>query len=564
MEFGNLLMTIPTFKKGDKLWAADLQTLADAVRANRVLPGAGIRITGGPNGTTVAANIPRGAKSGTMTLHQVDFEDLIPDPFKIMQEVMDEILNAFYEALPTAEAIAGVIENQLLNMDDYMPTAEAVAAIIQSRIESYLIGGGGAELSFETLFDSFANSAPGAEEIASMLMPYFQPALDVMEGIDALVQEKYEAYANVGTLITAHFAGANAGEGEDKPSTPSPGDYLYCEEFGILYTVFPVGYESGIPTANLVWRVHFQVGSAPQGGGEDTRVWWCALTTFPAPDIGAICRMLGRIGEDLIKKSVDLIAGPVAGLTKTFAGFIKMALSKLDEIPDAVGRAVKAALDLIWDAINALAASIPGLIANALQTVWDEINRMWDSLTYALDNVSLLWQEITKVYAAITSVQEKITEILADIALLKNPTNSITYVGHDGQLYTAPSVALGTCIGVTKQMDIDWIGIDGNGHAMKVLMWDGTYMPEAVNSETLELVNSDGDIYEVNTVGTPIKGSSIKIDVNYLDNNGEPQKIEAFAIQSAGEPGLIKKENIEICVDGSAQTKTFLVQDAPG
>ena len=88
MEFGNILMTIPTFKKGDKLWAADLQTLADAVRANRVLPGAGIRITGGPNGTTVAANIPRGAKSGTMTLHQVDFEDLIPDPFKIMQEVI--------------------------------------------------------------------------------------------------------------------------------------------------------------------------------------------------------------------------------------------------------------------------------------------------------------------------------------------------------------------------------------------------------------------------------------------------------------------------------------------
>ncbi len=52
-------MTIPSFKKGSKLWAADLQSLADAVRANRVLPGAGIRITGGLNGTTVAADIPR-------------------------------------------------------------------------------------------------------------------------------------------------------------------------------------------------------------------------------------------------------------------------------------------------------------------------------------------------------------------------------------------------------------------------------------------------------------------------------------------------------------------------
>ena len=54
-------MTIPSFRKGEKLKAADLQTLADAVRANRVLPGVGIRVTGSPNGTTVAANIPRSA-----------------------------------------------------------------------------------------------------------------------------------------------------------------------------------------------------------------------------------------------------------------------------------------------------------------------------------------------------------------------------------------------------------------------------------------------------------------------------------------------------------------------
>ena len=557
-------MTIPSFKKGDKLWAADLQSLADAVRANRVLPGAGIRITGSPNGTTVAANIPRGAKSGTLTLHQVDFEDLIPDPFKITKEVMDEILTKFYEALPTAEAIAGALESKLMNMDSYMPTAEAVGAIIQSRIESYLMSSGGVGLSFDSLFSNFANSAPGAEEIASMLMPYFQPALDVMEGIDALVQEKYEAYANVGTLITAHFAGANVEEGGEQPSSPSPGDYLYCEEFGILYTVFPVGYESGIPTANLVWRVHFQIGDAPSNGEEDSRAWWCALTTFPAPDIGAICRMLGRIGEELIRKSVDLIAGPVAGLTKTFAGFIQKALSKLDEIPDAVGKAVKAALDLLWDALNALAASIPGLVEAGAQAIWNEINRMWESLTYALEDLTLVWSEITKVYESITSVQESITEILADIALLKNPSGSITYIGHDGQMYSIPTMHTPTCLGITKQLEISWIAVDGNGHSMMILVWDGTYQAEEITSETMDLVNSEGDIYELHTLGAPVKGSSVKIDVNYLDINGEPQMIEAFAVQGLSEFGLIKKEGIEICVDGSPQTKTFLVQDAPG
>ncbi len=523
-------MQIPSFKKGDKLWAADLQSLADAVRANRVLPGVGIRITGSASGTTVAANVPRASRGGsTQTLHQVDFEDLIPDPFKIMQEVMDEILNRFYSALPTAETIATVIANQMLNMDDYMPTAEAVGNIIASRIESYLIGGSVPALSFENLFDRFANSAPSATQIADALMPYFQPALDVMEGIDALVQEKYEQYANVGTLITAHFAGANAAEGEAKPGPPSPGDYLYCEEGGILYTMFPVGFESGIPTANLVWRIHFQIGTG------DNQVWWCALTTFPAPDVGAICRLLGRIGKDLIEKSVALIAGPVAGLTRTFARLLKKALGKLDEIPDAIGKALKKALDRLWDAIN----NVPALIANAVGLIWDEINgNIWPSLTYALDGIALLWEEINNgLYPAIAAneeaiaaMQEIITSLVADIALLKNPLNSITYVGHDGQLYTVPSLALGTCIGVTKQMDIDWIGIDGNGHAMKVLMWDGTYMPEAINSEEITVIHEDGTTSTIHTVGVVIPGN----------------------------PAFTPKD-IGLCEDGTPTTERFLI-----
>jgi len=524
-------MTIPSFKKGDKLWAADLQSLADAVRANRVLPGAGIRITGSPNGTTVAANIPRASKSGKLTLHQVDFEDLIPDPFQIMQEVMDEILNRFYAALPTAEAIAGAIENRLLNMDDYMPTAEAVASIIQSRIESYLLNGSAESLSFESLFARFANAAPGAEEIASMLMPYFQPALDVMEGIDALVQEKYEAYANVGTLITAHFAGANVEEGEEKPGSPSPGDYLYCEEFGILYTVFPVGHESGIPTANLVWRVHFQIGTAPSEGEADSRAWWCAMTTFPAPDVGAICRMLGRIGEELIRKSVDLIAGPVAGLTKTFARFIKKALSKLDEIPDAVGQAVKAALDLIWDAINALSASIPGLVEAAAQTIWEEINRMWESLTYALEDLTRVWSEITKVYEAITSIQEKITEILADLALLKNPTNTIFYIGVDGKCYSAPSLAPGTPFDdLTSTHEIDWVSVDGNGHAGTFLVWNNTHEEKAITAESVTVVQDDGKSVKIQVLGAPIPGDPV-----------------------------FETKDIGLCEDGTPTTERFLI-----
>jgi len=67
-------VTIPSFRKGEKLKAADLQTLADAVRANRVLPGAGIRITGSPNGTTVAVAPGGMAGASGLSIH----------PFKVV------------------------------------------------------------------------------------------------------------------------------------------------------------------------------------------------------------------------------------------------------------------------------------------------------------------------------------------------------------------------------------------------------------------------------------------------------------------------------------------------
>jgi len=71
-------VTIPSFRKGEKLKAADLQALADAVRANRVLPGAGIRITGSPNGVTVAATIRKGT-SAAGEAHP--FQAIYPAPF---------------------------------------------------------------------------------------------------------------------------------------------------------------------------------------------------------------------------------------------------------------------------------------------------------------------------------------------------------------------------------------------------------------------------------------------------------------------------------------------------
>ena len=79
-------------------------------------------------------------------------------------------------------------------------------------------------------------------------------------------------------------------------------------------------------------------------------------------------------------------------------------------------------------------------------------------------------------------------------------------------------------------MDIDWIGIDGNGHAMKVLMWDGTYMPEAINSEEITVIHEDGSTSTIHTVGVVIPGNP------------------AFTTKDIG-----------LCEDGTPTTERFLI-----
>lgn len=85
------------FKRGDKLRAADLQSLADAVRANRVLPGAGIRITGSPNGTTVAV---AGAPGKGLILQQCK-----PFELRVLEVDGDKMIRLYPSTLAGATAI---------------------------------------------------------------------------------------------------------------------------------------------------------------------------------------------------------------------------------------------------------------------------------------------------------------------------------------------------------------------------------------------------------------------------------------------------------------------------
>jgi len=64
---------LPNFRRGDQIRASDLQSLSDGIRANRVLPGAGIRVTQTPNGTTIATVPTKGTIAASVPV----------DPFQI-------------------------------------------------------------------------------------------------------------------------------------------------------------------------------------------------------------------------------------------------------------------------------------------------------------------------------------------------------------------------------------------------------------------------------------------------------------------------------------------------
>ena len=583
-------MTIPSFKKGGKLLAADLQSLADAVRANRILPGAGIRITGSPNGTTVAANIPKGLRSGTPSLHQVDFEDLLPNPFTVVQEVMDDVFDAFFEALPTASAVADEISGILSSaLVEALPTAVQIADSVATAITSILTGLGSPS-SIKTLFEDLLTAVPNATGIVPQILALFASAFDVLDRINEFVDAKFQEYINVGELISGHFA-------QEGVKQPRPGDYLYSEEFGILYTLFPVDEETGVPTTNLIFRVHFEVGKAPEAGESDTRAAWCALTTFPAPDLAALCRMLARMLRQVILQAIQMAAAIASGTGQAFAETLAEGVGRLgDGAAEGVGEGI---LDALGDvsvvtpagtgitlkafppvtplgditetiyavtsdgrqvAIRVFPVAVYGESLGQTAYVIGADGRQMELRVFSASYGSQLFTYPTLVG---TDGNAHTVGVFGDEAGSFTPSHQIMYVGSDGQVWEAPHLFASSPRGITERSPQGYIGRDGQGYQVDIIYFTGTNNAAELTAPRVNLIDTAGHEKEVMVVGTPEDNGDLTTAVKYLDNTGSPKTLDAIFWNGPHNDSGVTKEPIEVCEDGTATTKTFLVVPTP-
>ena len=513
-------MNIPEFRRGEKLRGEDLQALSDAIRANRVLPGAGIRITGSPYGTTVALSVPPAGPSSTLRLHDIGLIDLIPNPQTIITEVLEDVLDLFFAAVPAATQVANsVADLATAALTSALPTANKVASSVQSLVSSILTGSGGGS-NPSNLFSNLSDAAPEASAVFDAIAPLFDSAFGVLDQINELIDAKFQEYSGLGSSISDHF--------RNKKTAPRPGDYLYTEEMGILYTVFPVNPETGIPSTNLIFRVHFTIGE-----GENA-VRWCALTTFPAPDIAAFCRMIARLLRKLIEQAIELAAAAAQAALAIGAELLESAASSLLAIADGVAQAVKAAIQILRDLIDQILQQIQELwqAISALQAALNSaFNSLRDDLsaleTYARDHINSIWEHFNTlwdyVFAAEQFAQDHINSIWEHFDSLWEHLATV-----QGELQTALNEALGK-LNISKTLR--YIGIDGREQTLNVLTPPGAE------------ITAGEDMFK---------------DLKYLDNLGTPQGIRAIWVNGPAAEG-VTKETITVCNGESSVSKRFLV-----
>ncbi len=573
-------MTIPTFRKGQKLQAADLQALADAVRANRVLPGAGIRITGSPNGTTVAASIPRKVITGGPSLHQVNFEDLLPNPFTMIQEILDDVMDSFFTALPApstiAERMSGIISEALV---DALPTSTQLANSIAAIVTSFLSGAGSAP-DLGALFSALKTATPNASVFADAILELFAGAFEVLDNVSEFVDAKFQEYVNVGDLITSHFAA----EGQKQPR---PGDYIYTEEIGIIYTLFPVDEETGSPTTNLIFRVHFTVGE------EESQMTWCALTSFPAPDIAAFCRMMARILRQVITQGVNMAAAATAGAADGMADTLAEGAERFGE-GGAEGIA-KGILDSLVPAHTVTPAGIgqiikvfpaPILSADITERVYVVTSdgreiavRVFPTSIYGpqlgstahvmgadgrMMSLGVFWSNYgSQLFTYPTLVGEDgaahTVGVFGDQPSSLNPSNQIMYIGSDGQVWQTPHLFASTPQGITEKGRFWFIGVDGKGYSFEVPYFQGSSRDESLTCPKVNLINTAGHDIEAMVVGEPEDKGEVFTSLRYLDSDGSPQTIDTIFWNGPETGSGVTKEDIEVCENGVATTKRFLI-----
>jgi len=501
-----MITPLPSFKKGQKLSALDLQTLTDAVRANRLLPGNGIRIAQSPNGTTIAAVPPSGLYSG-LTLHAMPLALLAPDPFTLLQRALDDVLELFQSALPSAEKVASTLSSVLLSaISNGIPSAAAIADAVFKLLSSAFSGsffGGGNPIS--QLLSGLTSHLPDAASLEDTLLSLFADAFDLLSNITEFIDAQFQKYVHVGENITRYFA--------QTKTSPRPGDYIYTEESGIAYTLFPVNAK-GHPSTNLIFRVHFKIGKEPDANEPDTRQLWCAMTTFPAPDLGALCRMIAGILHSMLGQVLSTAAAIAAAAPAAALG--------------AVGQVV----GNTGDGISQGAATA---LSTWIQTmpVTDAISSSGETIFFK--TVTPAWYG-SPVFTYIPIVgadgQAHTAGVFGDVAAPISTSHNIVYIGSDGQTWTVPSLFQSTQIPLqTERANHNFIDPLGQSWTGDIIVFTGSLRQQNDLVQNISYIDKNWGVMEMEVLAiNPPVTTTERCNIITLEacDNGKPRTLEVL------------------------------------
>jgi len=270
-------------------------------------------------------------------------------------------------------------------------------------------------------------SAPSKATITTLVGTVINDVSDLFGNIEAATTAELASRATgIPGTLEAYFSATDA-------PAPHNGDYIYNEGIGIVYVIFR--QVEGVPSSNTIFRVPFDVNGTT----------WVALTTFPAPDIGALLQTIANLVFTAVGALMSLLAALIVNSIMALFEFISEILPLIEEAIAAAIEILRAALTALIDALGLRIDAIEALLANI--TTANLINR---------DG----WMETVTVLNS---------EVIGDI---KEP---VTYLRDDGGAITADMLFWNNVPGVNRKKEITWMDSStGIGQKAKVLVWDHT------------------------------------------------------------------------------------------
>lgn len=480
-DLGN--QRLPRFKAGqpilEQVTAERLNDICTMIEACRVQPGYGYMINRTSGGTSLSVNID---ELRPPRLWKIAFEDVNFDPISKVAELIEELLNDF--------------TNVVRNPNQF-----------KSIFNSFLDGLSG---SFQT---GNAGSGSGTKNAVERI---FSPIFALIERVDAFVQEKLGDIMPIRSTLENYF--------DNLGRFPRDGDYIYTDEFGIIYTTFKETEEKGVkfPKENLMFRVKFTLGKSEDSEG----VNFYAMTTFPNPDIASIVKMLLTAFVNFIS---NLFGAIFEGLISAMLNSIAKALHFLFEFLMELIENLQELINSLFEAFENLKNAFNNLDIPSLSGVNEKIS----SLKAQLDTLEkLLKGELdesgNKIKGELEKINDLIKEAKKEIEDLIENAVPLKIIAEDGKSHEIK--VFEDKVGEDKRKEITWIDSNnGVGHRAKSLIWDEqSPNVQDVDWRFMEFIGANGTSYTAPILTRPNEvnenGKASPATVTVCDGSNEAKK----------------------------------------